>query len=263
MTEHQNFYEVFMKYARADYRGRIVMGFIQGDEIKVLDSDLITNPAAAPTGERVKLGEVKLLAPCAPTKVAAIGINYRDHAGEMGHELPEDPVIFLKPATSVIGPEDVILRPAQSDRVDYEAECAVVIGKTCKNVKAADASKVIFGYTCCNDVTARDLQKKDGQWTRAKGFDTFCPLGPWIETEFDAGNADVESRLNGRVMQHSNTKYLINSIPRLVEFVSAVMTLLPGDVITTGTPAGIGPMAPGDTIEIEVGGIGILKNSVR
>lgn len=252
-----------MRYARAVWNGRVICGYVNGGEIEVLRCDIFTDPQAAPTGERVKLDGAALLAPCCPTKVVAIGINYRDHASEMGHDLPEDPVIFLKPATSVIGPNDAIVRPGQSSRVDFEAECAVVISKTCRNVSAADAGLYIFGYTCCNDVTARDLQKKDGQWTRAKGFDTFCPLGPWIETEFDAGNADVESRLNGRIMQHSNTKYLINSIPRLVEFVSSVMTLLPGDVITTGTPSGIGPMQAEDVIEIEVSGIGTLKNIVR
>jgi 2-keto-4-pentenoate hydratase/2-oxohepta-3-ene-1,7-dioic acid hydratase in catechol pathway len=252
-----------MKYARADYHGRILHGFINGDEISVLSADSIADPSAAPTGERVKLSEVKLLAPCTPTKVVAIGINYRDHAGEMGHELPEDPVIFIKPSTAVIGPGDTIIRPAQSQRVDYEAELAVVIGRQCRDVKAADAAQYIFGYTCCNDVTARDLQKKDGQWTRGKGFDTFCPLGPWIETELDHNHADVKSRLNGQVKQHSNTNCLINPIGRLVEFVSAVMTLLPGDVITTGTPSGIGPMEAGDVIEVEVGGIGILRNIVR
>ncbi len=252
-----------MKYVRAGYEGRTIHGFIQGDEIEVFCCDAVAHPEAKPTGERIKLSEVRLLAPCAPTKVVAVGINYRDHAGEMGHDLPEEPVIFLKPSTSVIGPDDVIVRPAQSSRVDYEAELALVIGRECRNVSAADARQYIFGYTCCNDVTARDLQKKDGQWTRAKGFDTFCPLGPWIETELDAGNVSVESRLNDKVMQHSGTSLLINSIPRLVEFASRVMTLLPGDVITTGTPSGIGPMQSGDTVEIEVGGIGILRNTVR
>ena len=148
-------------------------------------------------------------------------------------------------------------------RVDHEAELALVIGRACKGVKAEDASRSIFGYTCCNDVTAREIQKKDGQWTRGKGYDTFCPLGPWIETELNAGHTTVESRLNGAVRQHSTTDLMINSIGRIVEFVSAVMTLLPGDVITTGTPAGIGPMQAGDVVEIEVGGIGILRNPVR
>jgi 2-keto-4-pentenoate hydratase/2-oxohepta-3-ene-1,7-dioic acid hydratase in catechol pathway len=252
-----------MKYARAAWNGRIISGFIEGDEIVVLCCDRIENPDAKPTGERVKLKEVKLLAPCVPTKVVAIGVNYNDHAGEMGHELPEEPILFLKPVTSVIGPEGEIICPPQSHRVDFEAECAFVVGKAGKDVKAQDAAQYIFGYTCCNDVTARDLQKKDGQWTRAKGFDTFCPLGPWIETELDAGKVSVESRLNGAVMQSSNTKNLIFGMGKLLEFVSSVMTLLPGDVVTTGTPAGIAPMRPGDVIEIEVGGIGILKNIVR
>jgi 2-keto-4-pentenoate hydratase/2-oxohepta-3-ene-1,7-dioic acid hydratase in catechol pathway len=252
-----------MRYVRAVWNGRIVNGFIEGDEIAIFDADRIIDPMAKPTGERAKLADAKLLAPCVPSKVAAIGVNYRDHAGEMGHELPEEPIIFLKPNTAVIGPGDEIIRPPQSQRVDYEAECAVVFGKACKNVKAADAKQYIFGYTCCNDVTARDLQKKDGQWTRGKGFDTFCPIGPWIETEFDDSNASVESRLNGLVKQSSSTKFLINPIDRLIEFVSSVMTLLPGDVLTTGTPSGIGPMQSGDVIEVEVGGIGILKNRVR
>jgi 2-keto-4-pentenoate hydratase/2-oxohepta-3-ene-1,7-dioic acid hydratase in catechol pathway len=252
-----------MKYVRAERNGQVINGFIEGDEIAVLCCDSIINPDASPTGERVKLSDVKLLAPCCPTKVVAIGINYRDHASEMGHELPEDPVIFLKPTTAIIGPGDAIIKPEQCQRLDFEAECAIVIGKVCKGIEAEDAEQYIFGYTCCNDVTARDLQKKDGQWTRGKGFDTFCPLGPWIETEMDNGNAEVESRLNGKVTQHSNTKYLINPMGRLVEFVSAVMTLLPGDVITTGTPSGIGPMQSGDIIEVEVGGIGTLKNIVR
>lgn len=252
-----------MRFVRALWRGCVIHGRVAGNEIAVLGEDPIANPSAAPTGERLALADVKLLAPCSPSKVVAVGINYRDHAGEMGHELPEDPVIFLKPATSVIGPGEDILRPAQSARVDFEAECAVVIGRTCRNAGRAEARGYIFGYTCCNDVTARDLQKKDGQWTRAKGFDTFCPLGPWIETAFDEAGATVESRLNGRVMQRSHLRHLINPVDRLIEFVSAVMTLLPGDVITTGTPSGIGAMAAGDVIEIEIGGIGILKNTVR
>jgi 2-keto-4-pentenoate hydratase/2-oxohepta-3-ene-1,7-dioic acid hydratase in catechol pathway len=257
------FFEVIMRYVRAAWGGRIVNGFIEGDEIALLDDDRIAHPGANYTGESIRLAEARLLAPCLPSKVVAIGVNYRDHAGEMGHDLPEEPIIFLKPPTSVVGPGDEIILPPQSQRVDYEAECAVVFAKPCRNVKAADAKRYIFGYTCCNDVTARDLQKKDGQWTRAKGFDTFCPLGPWIETEFEASDASVESRLNGRVMQRSSTKCLIHPVDRLVEFVSSVMTLLPGDVLTTGTPSGIGPMAAGDAIEIEVGGIGILKNIVR
>lgn len=252
-----------MKYCRATYEGRTIYGWIEGEEIAVLSGDCIADPAAALTGERLRVGEARLLAPCAPTKVVAVGINYRDHAGEMGHELPPDPVIFLKPPSSVIGPLDDIVKPGPDVRVDHEAEVALVIGTRCKNMRAEDAASVIFGYTCCNDVTAREIQKKDGQWTRGKGFDTFCPIGPWIETDMDAGNTWVEARLNGNVRQHSTTDLMINSIGRIVEFVTSVMTLLPGDIITTGTPAGIGPMQAGDTIEIEVGGIGTLRNSVR
>ena len=252
-----------MKYVKACHNGRTIFGFLKNDEIAVLSGDKITDDQVVETGERVKLADVNLLAPCSPSKIVAVGINYRDHADEMGHELPPDPVIFLKPSTAVIGPDDEIIKPAPDMRVDYEAEIALVIGKKCKSVMATDAGEYIFGYTCCNDVTAREIQKKDGQWTRGKGYDTFCPLGPWIETELDAGNVTVESRLNGVVKQHSNTNRLITSIGKVVEFVSAVMTLLPGDVITSGTPGGIGPMQSGDVIEIEVGGIGILRNTVR
>ena len=252
-----------MKYCRATYEGRTIHGWIEAEEIAVLSGDRIADPASAPTGERLRLCDIRLLAPCAPSKVVAVGINYRDHAGEMGHELPADPVIFLKPPSSVIGPLGDIVKPRPDVRVDHEAEVALVIGARCKDVRAEDAQDVIFGYTCCNDVTAREIQKKDGQWTRGKGFDTFCPLGPWIETELDAGHTWVEARLNGTIRQHSTTDLMINSIGRIVEFVSSVMTLLPGDVITTGTPSGIGPMQAGDTIEIEVGGIGTLRNPVR
>ena len=207
---------------------------------------------------------MRLLAPILPSKVVAVGKNYEDHAKEMGDEkAPESPIIFLKPPSSVIGPEDEIVRPKQSDRVDFEAECALIIGKRCKDVRRADYAQYVFGYTCCNDVTARDLQQKDGQWTRGKGFDTFCPLGPWVQTEFDPTDVTVQSRLNGAVRQSSSTRNFINPIDRIVEFVSSVMTLEPGDVITTGTPAGVGPMQSGDVIEVEVGGIGILRNRVR
>ena len=252
-----------MRIIRAAVDERIVHGAIQGDTVEVYCCDPITNPDAKPTGETLKLADVKLLAPVLPGKVVAIGVNYASHAAEMGDTIHEDPIIFLKPSTAVIGPEDTILRPASSQRVDHEAELALVIGKTCKDIRAEDAADYIYGYTCCNDVTARDLQKKDGQWTRGKGFDTFCPLGPWIETELDPADVGISARVNGEVRQNSRTKYLINAIPRLVEFVSAVMTLLPGDVITTGTPEGIGALLPGDVVEVEVEGVGILRNSVR
>jgi 2-keto-4-pentenoate hydratase/2-oxohepta-3-ene-1,7-dioic acid hydratase in catechol pathway len=209
--------------------------------------------------------EVKrLLAPTIASKIVAVGLNYRDHAEELGLELPKEPILFMKPATSVIGPLDDIVYPSQSSRVDYEAELAVVMAKTCRNVKASNAREVILGYTCLNDVTARDLQVSDGQWTRAKSFDTFAPIGPWIETDIgDPHSLAITSHLNGECKQSSNTKNLIFSVFELVEFISGIMTLNKGDVIATGTPSGIGPMNPGDEIVIELEGIGVLTNRVR
>lgn len=214
-------------------------------------------------GRQCDLSSVHLLAPAQPTKVVCVGLNYRGHAAEMKDELPDEPKLFMKPATAVIGPEDDIMMPLQSARVDYESELAVVMGKKCFNVSEQDALQYVFGYTCLNDVTARDLQKKDGQWTRAKSFDTFCPIGPWIETELHFEDAAITGRLNGQVKQNSRTSDLIFGIPKLVSFISSVMTLMPGDVIATGTPAGIGKMEEGDTIEVEVEGIGILRNHTR
>lgn len=203
----------------------------------------------------------KLLAPALPGKIIAVGLNYRDHAAEMGLEMPEEPVLFMKPSTSVIGPTEDIIYPSQSSRVDYEAELAVVISRRCRDVSAKDAKSVILGYTCLNDVTARDLQVKDGQWTRSKSFDTFAPIGPWIETGIDDPNClDITSRLNGQVKQSSNTCNLIFDVFQLVEYISSVMTLQKWDIIATGTPAGIGPMERGDEVEIEVEGIGTLTN---
>lgn len=214
------------------------------------------------TNQQYALNEVRLLAPTMPSKVVCLGKNYYDHAKEMGDEPPETPLIFLKPSTSVINPGDGICYPPDCKRLDYEAELAIVIGKRCKDVSRENYRDVIFGYTCLNDVTARDLQKSDEQWTRGKGFDTFCPIGPWIETELDPNNVHVEARLNGKVCQSASTSILIHPIDKLIWFISRIMTLLPGDIIATGTPAGIGPMQLGDTIEIEVEGIGILSNYV-
>lgn len=209
------------------------------------------------------LEEVKLRAPARPTKVVAVGLNYRDHAEEVGMALPEEPLLFLKPSSSVIGPGDPIILPHQSSRVDYEAELAVVIGKQARNVSQGNARDHILGYTCLNDVTARDLQKKDGQWTRAKGFDTFCPIGPWIETELDTSDLKIELYLNGELKQESRTSQLVFTPYQLVEFISGIMTLYPGDVIATGTPSGIGPMAPGDLVEVRIEGLGSLTNNVK
>ena len=214
------------------------------------------------TGSELPLEELKILAPCQPTKIVALGLNYRSHAEELKMKLPEDPLLFLKPSTSVIGPDENIVYPVMSRRVDYEAELGVVIGKEAKGVSEDKAEEYILGYTCFNDVTARDLQGKDKQFTRSKGFDTFAPMGPWIETELDPSNLKVESYLNGELKQSGTTTDLVFPAFQLVSFISKVMTLLPGDVIATGTPAGIGPMQVGDTIDILVEGIGTLRNRV-
>jgi 2-keto-4-pentenoate hydratase/2-oxohepta-3-ene-1,7-dioic acid hydratase in catechol pathway len=215
------------------------------------------------TGLRFPLAGVRVLAPILPSKVVCIGKNYADHAREMGGEPPAEPVIFMKPSTAVCGPGDVIARPTQlSERTDFEGELAVVIGRLCRQVPPERVDEVIFGYTCANDVTARDLQARDGQWTRAKGFDTFCPLGPWIETDLDPADLALTTRLNGEVKQDSRTSLLLHDVRSLVVFVSQVMTLLPGDVVLTGTPAGIGPMDKGDQVTVTVEGIGTLSNPV-
>ena len=209
-----------------------------------------------------KMEEVRLLTPCLPSKIVALGLNYRDHAEEVKMELPKEPLIFLKPSTTVIGSGEAIVYPKMSKRVDYEAELAVVIKKKAKAVPEENAAEYILGYTCLNDVTARDLQPKDGQWTKSKGFDTFAPIGPWIVTDIDPHHLDISSYLNGERRQHSNTKNLIFGPQQLVSFISRVMTLLPGDVIATGTPSGIGPMAIGDRVDVVIEGIGTLSNAV-
>lgn len=232
------------------------------DAILVLRGDPIYS-GIVPAEKSLKLSDVKLLAPVIPrSKVVCIGKNYADHAAEMDSEVPSEPIIFIKPNTSVIGPNEVIIWPRMSERVDYEAELAIVIGRICKEVPVSKAKDVIYGYTLANDVTARDLQKKDGQWSRAKGFDTFCPLGPWIETEFIPGDQKITSTLNGEVKQSSMLSEMIFKVPQIIEFVTNVMTLLPGDVILTGTPAGIGPMPSGASITVAIDGLGALTNKV-
>ena len=232
------------------------------DAILVLRGDPIYS-GIVPAEKSLKLSDVKLLAPVIPrSKVVCIGKNYADHAAEMDSEVPSEPIIFIKPNTSVIGPNELIIWPRMSERVDYEAELAIVIGRICKEVPASKAKDVIYGYTLANDVTARDLQKKDGQWSRAKGFDTFCPLGPWIETEFIPGDQKITSTLNGEVKQSSMLSEMIFKVPQIIEFVTNVMTLLPGDVILTGTPAGIGPMPSGASITVAIDGLGALTNQV-
>jgi 2-keto-4-pentenoate hydratase/2-oxohepta-3-ene-1,7-dioic acid hydratase in catechol pathway len=210
------------------------------------------------------LSEVRLLAPVLPrSKIVGIGRNYAAHAAEMGGEVPSEPLMFLKPNTSVIGPNDPIYYPRQSTEVHYEGELAVVIGRICRDVPAAKAADVIQGYTVANDVTARDLQRSDVQFTRAKGFDSFCPLGPWIETELDVSDVRVQTFLNGDLKQDGTTKDMIHDVPALVAYISSVMTLLPGDVILTGTPEGVGPLQVGDEVEVSISGIGNLTNKVK
>lgn len=258
-----------------------VVRFFAEDEISygILDAgenggvevvELTQDPMVAgydTTGRRFPLDGVRLLAPVIPrSKIVCVGKNYVDHVAEMAasadEKPPTEPLLFLKPNTSVIGPGDTIVRPEISERVDFEGELAMVIGAVTKNVSEEEALSRVFGFTCANDVTARDLQKRDGQWARAKGFDTFCPLGPVIETDPDLADARVVTRVNGEVRQQASTSQLIHSLARIVSYVSQAFTLLPGDVILTGTPAGVGPLEAGDVVEIEVEGIGILRNSV-
>ena len=235
-------------------------GLVEDNEVYAIEGDVFGD---FERGERVgALSEIRLLAPCVPTKIVAVGRNYAEHAAEMQSQVPTEPLIFLKPPSAVIGPGAAIVYPPISQRVDYEAELAVVIGRRAKNVPANEALNFVLGYTCGNDVTARDLQRKDGQWTRSKSFDTFCPLGPWIVTGLDANDLAIESRVNGAVKQRSRTSQMIFPIAELIRHITQVMTLEPGDVILTGTPAGIGPLQPGDRVEVEIEGIGVLGNTV-
>jgi 2-keto-4-pentenoate hydratase/2-oxohepta-3-ene-1,7-dioic acid hydratase in catechol pathway len=215
------------------------------------------------TAAKLELTKVRLLAPVIPrSKIVAIGKNYADHAAEMGGVVPEEPIIFIKPNTTVIGPGDTIVWPEMAPSIDYEAELAIVIGRICKDVPKEKVNDVIFGYTLANDVTSRELQKKDGQWTRAKGFDTFCPLGPWIETDFVPGTQCITTTLNGEIKQDATLDKMIFKVPEIINVVSSVMTLLPGDVIITGTPAGIGPMSERSVVAVSIEGLGQLTNKV-
>lgn len=250
-----------MRFARLLYNNETYNGLVRGDTVTLLDGDIFD--FFSETDVTVPISDAKFLAPCEPTKIVAVGLNYADHAREMGDDIPKFPALFIKPSSSACGCGDDIIYPPMSKQVDYEAELAIVIGKTASYVNEADADNYIFGYTCLNDVTARDLQRQDSQWTRAKGFDTFAPIGPWIETELDPDNADICLRLNGEERQRSNTSNFIFKTRKLVSKISHIMTLYPGDIITTGTPSGIGPMSPGDTVEVDIAGIGVLKNTVK
>jgi 2-keto-4-pentenoate hydratase/2-oxohepta-3-ene-1,7-dioic acid hydratase in catechol pathway len=249
-----------MKIVRFKTGKKTGFGVLDGGIIQCLEGNPYRN--IRKTVQFYEPGEVKLLAPCVPSKVVALGVNYRSHGEEMSHRIPTEPLLFIKPSTSVIGPGDNIIYPDTSERVDYEGELGVVIKDRTSHVSREEARKHILGYTCVNDVTARDLQAKDKQWTRGKSFDTFCPLGPCIETELNPDNAILETRLNGEIKQQTNTGELIFRVYELVSFISHVMTLLPGDVIATGTTSGVGPMQPGDTVEINIEGIGTLSNYV-
>jgi 2-keto-4-pentenoate hydratase/2-oxohepta-3-ene-1,7-dioic acid hydratase in catechol pathway len=253
-----------VRIARFSHNGAIEYGIVDERDLVVLKGDPMF-AGFETTGERVPISDVALLAPVIPrSKVVCVGRNYRDHASELGNDVPAAPMLFFKPNTSVIGPGDTIVLPPQSERVDFEGELAAVIGKIAKNVPADKALDYVFGYTIGNDVTARNLQKPDGQWARAKGFDTFCPLGPAIETDFDpAGDAVVTTRVNGDVRQQGPISDMIFSLADIIAYASAAFTLLPGDVILTGTPAGVGPFVAGDVVEVEISGLGILRNPAR
>ena len=251
-----------MRIARFSVNDEVDYGVVEG-EPGAEEVAPVTGHPFAPftfTGYRYPLGEVRLLAPVLPSKVVAIGKNYAEHATEMGTAPPEQPLIFLKPSTAVVGPDEQIRIPSSSERVDFEGELAVVMGRLCKDVPAARALDAVLGYTCANDVTARDQQAADGQWTRSKGYDTFCPLGPWLETQLDPADLAITTTVNGQVRQRARTAQLIHDVRQLVAYISGVMTLLPGDVILTGTPAGVGPLTDGDVVSVTIEGIGTLTN---
>ncbi|MFM1984213.1 MAG: hypothetical protein RL723_648 [Actinomycetota bacterium] len=250
-----------MRVARFSLNGDPRFGIVDGPELVVLKGHPLVHGYET-TGERIALKEVKLLAPTIPSKIVCIGKNYLDHIGEMGLEVNPEPTIFFKPSSSIIGPGDTIVLPKQSNRVELEVELTVVIGQIAKNVSEKDALNYVWGFTVANDVTARDLQGTDDQWARSKAFDTFCPLGPWIETEFVPDGQVLESRIDGETKQQGSIDLMIHNIPKIISYVSQNMTLLPGDVILTGTPAGISQINSGQIVECEVEGIGTLLNPV-
>jgi 2-keto-4-pentenoate hydratase/2-oxohepta-3-ene-1,7-dioic acid hydratase in catechol pathway len=252
-----------MRLVRFRFGDRIATGAadFDGDTIRVLRGTFFEDPI--PTGEEVPFDDVRLLSPVLPSKLVCVGKNYAAHAAEFGMSVPDEPLLFLKPSTAVIGPHDPIHLLPISKRVDYEGELAVVVGAIARHVRAEDAARYVLGYTCANDVTLRDLQKTDDQWARAKGFDGSCPLGPWIETDLDPTDVRVETRLNGDVRQAGQTSDMVFGVATLIEYITSFMTLLPGDVILTGTPEGVGKLSAGDIVEVEVDGVGTLANPVE
>jgi 2-keto-4-pentenoate hydratase/2-oxohepta-3-ene-1,7-dioic acid hydratase in catechol pathway len=256
-----------LRIVRFAVRGKAKYGIVEDNTIRSLRGSAFARfhgPGSSVVfdGNSYELGEVRLLAPCRPSKIVGLGLNYRSHAEETNLSIPTIPLIFLKPSTAAIGPGDEIILPRDSRRVDYEGELGVVMGRRAKDVSEDKAKDYVLGYTCVNDVSERYMQRQDGQWTRAKGFDTFAPIGPWIETEVSPDNLKIETYLNNELRQSAYTNDLIFGVSELVSFISGVMTLLPGDVITTGTPSGIGRMSSGDTIEIRIDKIGTLRNFV-
>ena len=251
-----------MRLVRFRLGDRIATGAVDAgsDAVRVLAGTFFESPV--PTGEEIPLDDVRLLAPVLPSKVVCVGKNYAAHAAEFDSDVPEEPLLFLKPSTAVVGPEDPVRLLPISRRIDYEGELAVVVGRLAKHVRSEEAYRYILGYTCANDVTLRDLQKHDDQWARAKGFDGSCPLGPWVETDLDPNEVWLETRLNGDVVQRGHTSDLAFGVATLLEYITEFMTLLPGDVLLTGTPEGVGPLAAGDVVEVEVDGVGVLRNAV-
>ena len=249
-----------MRYVKLLRDGRELWGVVQGELVRTL-----TKPPFEEIcydGQIIPLNKCTLLAPCQATKIVCVGKNYYDHAVEMGDGVPDRPILFLKAPNTLNRPEGEIHAPGFVERLDYEGELAFVIRRRAKDVKAENFADYILGYTCLNDVTARDIQQADGQWIRGKGMDGFAPVGPWVTDEVDPAALDIVTRLNGKVVQQGNTRQFMTAVPQLLEFITASMTLEPGDVVTTGTPAGIGPMVPGDTVEVDIQGIGVLRNHV-
>ena len=251
-----------MKIYRFVHAGHPAIGVAEGDLVARYDGVDAIHRGSRIDEESQAVASLQLLPPVAPSKIVAVGRNYADHAKELGNEAPPEPILFLKPPSALLPPNGTILRPPQSQRVDFEGELAIVIGREAKNVGRAQWRDYVLGFTCADDVTARDLQKKDVQFTRGKSFDTFCPIGPCIETDLDPSSLALTTRVNGEVRQNGNTAQMVFSCDFLVEFITSVMTLLPGDVILTGTPAGVGPLVSGDVVEVTIEGIGTLRNSV-
>jgi len=249
-----------MKFVRFEIKGNVRYGLVSDSHVLEIEGDIFNQYSVSET--KHNFCGLKILSPCVPSKIIAIGLNYRSHAEELGMALPEDPMVFMKPPSAVIGPDEEIIYPEMSSQVDYEGELGVVIGKKCRFVTEEDSEKYIAGYTCFNDVTARDLQRKDVQFIRAKGFDTFAPMGPFIETDINPCNVKIETFLNGEKKQSGSTSDLIFPVKTLVSFLSNIMTLWPGDIIATGTPSGIGPMKRGDVVEVRIDGVGNLSNRV-